>query len=88
MLNEIHSVFCQDVCPQWPSLPSGTTTLDPPGAAWGLNVNPYVSAPAVAGPKVPRHDGADVSRARSAARGLACNSAAHGPARGAARVSL
>ena len=29
MLNEIHSVFCQDVCPQWPSVPSETTTLDP-----------------------------------------------------------
>ena len=29
MLNEIHTVFCQDVCPRWPTLPSGTTTLDP-----------------------------------------------------------
>ena len=29
MLNEIHTVFCQEVCPRWPTLPSGTTTLDP-----------------------------------------------------------
>ena len=29
MLNEIHTVFCQEVCPRWPSVPSGTTTLDP-----------------------------------------------------------
>ena len=29
MLNEIHAAFCQDVCPRWPTLPSGTTTLDP-----------------------------------------------------------
>ncbi len=53
----------------------------------GLDVHPYVSAPAVTGPKVQRHDGAVVGQARSAARGLACSSAAHGPARGAAHVS-
>ena len=29
MLNEIHVVFCQEVCRQWPTVPSGTTTLDP-----------------------------------------------------------
>ena len=29
LLNEIHTVFCQEVCRQWPTLPSGTTTLDP-----------------------------------------------------------
>jgi hypothetical protein len=29
MQNEIHPTFRQDVCPQWPTLPSGTTTLDP-----------------------------------------------------------
>ncbi len=29
MLNEIHTIFCQEVCPQWPSVPSGTTSLDP-----------------------------------------------------------
>eukprot|EP00291_Cryptomonas_curvata_P001546 CAMPEP_0172178108 /NCGR_PEP_ID=MMETSP1050-20130122/15834_1 /TAXON_ID=233186 /ORGANISM="Cryptomonas curvata, Strain CCAP979/52" /LENGTH=420 /DNA_ID=CAMNT_0012850753 /DNA_START=16 /DNA_END=1274 /DNA_ORIENTATION=+ len=29
LLNEFHAVFCQEVCPQWPNLPSGTTTLDP-----------------------------------------------------------
>ncbi len=29
MLHEKHTVFCQDVCPRWPTLPSGTTTLDP-----------------------------------------------------------
>ena len=46
--------------------------------ARGLDVHPYVSAPAVAGPKVPRHDGAVVGPA---------SRAAHGPARGAARVS-
>ena len=55
--------------------------------ARGLDVHPYVSAPAVTGPKVQRHDGAVVGPARSAARGPACSSAAHGPARGAARVS-
>jgi hypothetical protein len=27
--NEIHPTFCQNVCPQWPTVPSGTTTLDP-----------------------------------------------------------
>ena len=55
--------------------------------ARGLDVHPYVSAPAVAGPKVPRHDGAVVSPARSAASGPACSSAVHGPTFGAARVS-
>jgi hypothetical protein len=29
MLNEMHTVFCQEICRQWPSLPSGTTTLEP-----------------------------------------------------------
>ena len=29
MLNEMHAVFCQEVCPQWPTVPSGTTTIDP-----------------------------------------------------------
>ncbi len=55
--------------------------------ARGLDVHPYVLAPAVAGPKVQRHDGAVVGPARSAARGPACSSTAHGPARDAARVS-
>ena len=55
--------------------------------ARGLDVHPYVSAPAVTGPKVQRHDGAVVGPARSAARGPACSSATHVPACGAARVS-
>ena len=55
--------------------------------ARGLDVHPYVSAPAVAGPKVQRHDGAVVGPARSAAHGPACSSAVHGPTCGAARVS-
>jgi hypothetical protein len=29
MINEIHSVFCQEVCPRWPNLPPGITSLDP-----------------------------------------------------------
>jgi hypothetical protein len=40
-----------------------------------------------AGSKAQRHDGAVVGPLRSAVRGPACCSAAHGPARGAARVS-
>jgi hypothetical protein len=52
-----------------------------------VDVHPDVSAPAVTGPKVQRHDGAGVGPARSAARGPACSRAAQGPARGAARVS-
>ncbi len=46
--------------------------------ARGLDVHPYVSAPAVTGPKVQWHDGAVVGPARSAAQGPSC---------GAARVS-
>jgi hypothetical protein len=42
--------------------------------ARGLHVHPYVSAQAVTGPKVQRHDGAGVGPARSAARGQACSS--------------
>ncbi len=29
LLNEIHTVFVQEVRRQWPQVPSGTTTLDP-----------------------------------------------------------
>ena len=29
MLNDIHTAFCQEVCRGWPTVPSGTTTLDP-----------------------------------------------------------
>jgi hypothetical protein len=36
--------------------------------AWGLDVHPYVSAPALTGPKVQRRDGAVVGPARSAVR--------------------
>jgi hypothetical protein len=28
-VNQIHPAFCQDVCQQWPTVPSGTTSLDP-----------------------------------------------------------
>jgi hypothetical protein len=56
--------------------------------ARGLNVHPYVSAPAVTGQEVQLHDGAVVGPVRSAARGPACSSAPHSPARGAVRVSL
>jgi hypothetical protein len=28
MLNDMHAVFCQEVCHQWPTVPSGTTTID------------------------------------------------------------
>jgi hypothetical protein len=55
--------------------------------ARGLDVHPYVSAPAVNGPKVQRHDGAIVGPAHSTARGPACSITARGPARGADRVS-
>ena len=29
LLNDIHTAFCQEVCRGWPTVPSGTTTLDP-----------------------------------------------------------
>jgi hypothetical protein len=66
----------------WSAHDSGRCRL-----ALGLDIHPYVSAPAVTGPKVQRHDGAVVGLARSAAHGPACSSAVHGPTCGAARVS-
>jgi hypothetical protein len=55
--------------------------------ARGLDVHPYVSASAVTAPEGQEHDGAVVGPARSAVRGPACIREAHGPARGAVRVS-
>ena len=66
--------------PPGPSLPDMQWSAHDSGCrlARGLDVHPYVSAPAVAGPKVPRQDGAVVGPARSAASGPVCSSVAHG----------